>query len=207
MNCRQVASNVFAVFSMLFANFISVDAQASVKALSVYDIPAGTRIRVAMDNEINSEVAAANDMFTVTVAEPLIIGEVLILPVGTVIEGRILKAKSAASGSNGSLTVSFETLRLADGTKRRIEAILVKPLRAKSSAKLKGAAVFGAAAAGAIIGAAAKQSSGALIGAGIGAGAGAGFALLQKGANVSIKADERFEIETVGNVTLPARDF
>ena len=207
MNGWRIASNIFAVFLLFFVNFISAQAQIR-EVSSVYDIQAGTQIRVTMDNEINSKVARANDTFTATVSEPLIIREVLVLPVGTVIEGRILKAKSAtAGGANGILTVSFETMRLADGTKLPIEAVLAGSLRANSSPKLKVAAVAGATALGAIIGAVSKQRNGALYGAGVGAGAGTGFALLQKGANVAIKADEKFEIKLVRNVTLPARDF
>lgn len=202
MNCWRLASNVFAAFLLVFVNLISAHAQ------SVYDVQAGTLLRVAMDNEVSSKVARVNDTFTATVTEPLIIREVLVLPVGTVVEGRILKAKSAsAGGRNGNLTVSFETMRLADGTKLPIEAVLVSSLKVNSSPKLKVAAVAGTTAFGTIIGAVSKQKNGALFGAGIGAGAGIGFALLQKGSNVRIKADEKFEIKLVKNVTLPARDF
>lgn len=207
MNFQRVASKIFAVFLLFFVNLISVDAQPQ-NNLSAYDIPAGTRIRVSMENEINSKVAAIDDTFTVTVSEPLIIREVIVLPAGTIIEGRIVETKSASvGGENGSFVVSFETIRLANGVKRQIEAVLVNPPKINSSAKFKTLAIIGAAALGGIIGFAAGQESGALVGAGIGAGASAGFVFAKKGKEIRIKTDEKFEIKLVKNVTLPAMDF
>lgn len=207
MNFWRLASEIFAVFSLFFVSFISAGAQQIIGS-SVYDIQAGTRIRVAMDNEITSRVGSVNDTFTATISEPLVVREVLILPVGTVIEGRILKVKNAsAGGRNGNLTISFETIRLPSGAKRQIEGVLVKDLKADASPKIKAVMIMGATALGGIIGAVSKAQNGALIGAGIGAGAGTGFALLQKGKDVGIKADEKFEIKLVKDVTLPAQDF
>ncbi|MDQ6788861.1 MAG: hypothetical protein M3033_18820, partial [Acidobacteriota bacterium] len=111
MNLLRLATKIFAVFSLLFVNFISANSQTG-NARSVYEIQAGTKIRVSMDNEINSKIARVNDTFTATLAEPLVIRGVTVLPVGAVIEGRIIKVKDAAAGGrNGSMTVSFETIR------------------------------------------------------------------------------------------------
>lgn len=203
MNFLRIAAKVFAFFSLFFASFISANAQSS-----AYNIEAGTKIRVQMDNEINSRVAGANDTFTTTLAEPLVIREVVVLPIGTIIEGRITKAKHAsAGGKDGSLNVSFETIRLANGTKRQIEGVLSEELEAASSPKLKALTIVSAAAFGGIIGAVSKTQNGALIGAGIGAGAGTGIALLQKGKDVSIKANEKFEIRLTKSVSLPPQDY
>ena len=205
MNFQRIATKIFAAFSLFFAFFIQTSAQTA----SVYDLQAGTKIRVAMDNEINSKVASVNDTFTTTLAEPLIIRETVVLPIGTIIEGRITKVKRAASGGkNGSLIVSFETIHFANGAKRPIEAVLVKQLTAENaSPQFKAFSIIGGAAIGGIGGAISKAQNGALIGAAIGAGAGTGIAFLQKGKNVNIKADQKFEIELVKNVTLPAHDF
>lgn len=206
MNFFFKTTKVFAYFFLLFASFtISANSQTG----SVYDIAAGTKIVVRMDNEINSKVSRANDTFTATLAEPLTIREVIVLPVGTIVEGKITNVKRAAQGNvKGKITVSFETLRLPDGTKRNIEGVLVKELEAQdSSAKLKALIIIGAAAAGGIVGAVSKASTGALVGAGIGAGAGTVIALLQKGKDARLRADEKFEIKLTKNVTLPAQDY
>ncbi|HXG84156.1 MAG TPA: hypothetical protein VNI84_09025 [Pyrinomonadaceae bacterium] len=151
---------------------------------------------------------ASTTPFTATLTEPLIVRDVLVLPAGTVIEGRVLKVQTASvGGKHGRLIVSFETMRLANGVRRQIEGVPVKDLEADSSPKVKAITIAGAAALGGIIGAVSKTQNGALIGAGIGAGAGASFALLRKGENVGIKADEKFEIKLVKNVILPPPDF
>jgi len=207
MNFLRVASKIFAVFSLFFASFVSANAQQNIDS-SVYDVQAGTKMRVSMDNEINSRFSGVNDTFTATLAEPLVIKDVLVLAAGTIIEGRILEVQAASvGGKNGRLVVSFETMRLSNGVKRRIEAVPVKNLEADTSPKTKAFTIAGAAALGGIIGAVAKARNGALIGAGIGAGAGTSFALLRKGENVRIKADEEFEIKLVKNVILPPPDF
>lgn len=208
MNLWRIKTKVFAFFSLLFAIFIQANAQTEISPMSVYNIQAGTKILVQMDNEINSKVASVNDTFTTTLAEPLIIREVVVLPVGAVIEGRVTKVNRASSGGkDGSLTVSFEMLRLADSAKREIEGVLDKELEAVSSQKLKALTIIGGTVIGGIVGALSKAENGALIGAGIGAGAATGAALLQKGKDVSIKADEKFEIRLTKNVVLPAQDY
>jgi hypothetical protein len=199
-----MTTKIFAFFSLLFASFISANAQTD----SIYEIQAGTKIRVRMDNEINSEVSGVNDTFTTTIAEPVKVRETVVLPIGTIIEGRITEVKRAsAGGKGGSLTVLFETMRLAGGDKRDIAGVLVNELKAESSQTANILAIIGGTAIGGIFGAVSKTDNGALIGAGIGAGAGTGVALLRKGKDVSIKADEEFEIKLVKKVILPAQDY
>ena len=161
-----------------------------------------------MDNEINSRVSGVNDTFTATTAEPVKVREAVVLPIGTIIEGRITKVKrAAAGGQNGDLTVAFETMRFTGGDKRDIQGVLVNDLNADSSQTANILTIIGGTALGGIFGAVSKANNGLLIGAGIGAGAGTGIALLKKGQEVSIKADEKFDIELTKNVTLPVLDY
>ena len=202
MNLRFMKTEIFAFIILLFAGFISVDAQ------SIYELPAGTLMRVSMDNEINSKVASVNDTFTATLAAPVRIQETVLLPIGTIIEGRVTRVKRASSGGkSGILEVSFQMLRMANGMKREIEGVLVNELKSESSSSTNALMVLGSTALGGIIGTVSKVESGALIGAGVGAGAGTGAALLRKGKDVSIKADEEFEIKLTKIVNLPVQDF
>lgn len=204
MNFWRMATKIFAFFSLIFLSFISANAQSD----SIYQLQAGTKIRVRMDNEINSKVFGVNDTFTTRIAEPIKVRESVVLPIGTIIEGRITKVKrAAAGGQNGDLTVSFETMRFANGGKREIEGVLVNDLKAESSQTANLLTIIGGTALGGIFGAVSKADNGALIGAGIGAGAGTGIALLKKGQEVRIKADEKFEIELTKDVTLPVLDY
>lgn len=204
MNFWRRTTKVFAYFSLLFVSFSVAAAQSD----SVYRLSAGTVMQVQMDNEINSKVAGANDTFTATIAEPVKIRETVVLPIGTVIEGRITKVRRAAvGGQNGILTVSFEILRFENGEKRNIEGVLAEELKAGSSQTANLLTIAGSTALGGILGAVSKSSNGTLIGAGIGAGAGTGIAFLRKGKEVGIKADEMFKIELTKDVTLPVRDY
>ena len=203
MNFRRVTTKIFAVFFLLFVNFSVARLQDS-----IYRLEPGTKILVSMDNEINSEVSGVNDTFTTTITEPLKVRETIVLPVGTVIEGRITKVERASTGGkNGSLSVIFELIRFENGEKREIEGILVNQLKARSSQKMSLLTIIGGTALGALIGAVSGTDNGTLIGAGIGAGAGTGIAVLRKGKNVRIKRDEKFEIELTKQVTLPILDY
>jgi hypothetical protein len=202
MNFCRKATKVFAVLSLLFINSILINAQ------SVYELPAGTKIRIQMDNEINSKVSSPGDTFTTTISEPVRVRDTVVLPIGTIIEGRVTKVKRASIGrKNGSLIVSFETLRMTTGEKRDIKGVLVRELKAESSPVASVLTVAGGTALGALLGTVSKNESGALIGAAIGTGAGAGIAFLRKGEDVRIRADEEIEIELTTNVVLPARDY
>lgn len=205
MNIRLTTTKVFAIFSLFFAVFISAEAQTDA---SIYQLQPGTRILVRLDNEINSKVLSVNDTFTVKVSEPLKVSDVVLLPIGTRIEGRITKVgRAAIGGRNGILEVSFETLWSPGGGRQKIEGKLVNPIKAESSVTEKTLAIVGGTAIGAIIGAVSKTSNGLLIGAGIGAGAGTGAAFLKKGKDAKIAAGEEFEIELTKNVTLPPEDY
>ncbi len=204
MNFWRMATKIFAFFSLLFASLISINAQST---SSIYELQSGTKMLVQMDSEINSKVFRVNDTFTTKVVAPVVVRETVVVPLGTIIEGRITKIQAASAGKSGCLTVVFEMLRLANGDKRAIEGVLVKPLKAESSQGTSVLAIIGGTALGGIFGAVSKAENGALIGAGIGAGVGTGVALLKKGKDVSIKSEERFEIKLTKNVTLPVPDF
>jgi len=198
-------TEIFAFFFTLFAIFISANAQPD---SSIYQLRAGTTIRVQMDNEINSRVASVNDTFTTTLDAPLLVEETVLLPTGTVIEGRVTKVRRASyGGRSGSLEVSFQTLRLANGVKRDIEGVLVNELKIESSPTADVLTVIGGTALGALIGTATQKENGALIGAGIGAGVGTGAILMRKGKEERIKTGEEFEIRLNKQVTLPVEDY
>lgn len=204
MNILSRIPKVFAVPSLIFLNFLAVSGQPE----SIYKVPAGTRLQLSMDSEISSKVAAVNDTFTATVAKPLVVSDSVVLPVGTVIEGRVIDVTSAAiGGRNGQMQVRFETMRFADNQRRRIEGLLVRKLQAGSSRTAALISIIGGTAAGAIVGAASKAENGALLGAGIGAGTGTSIAFLRKGKDVYIRTDEEFEIELKSDVTLPISEY
>lgn len=197
-------TKIFTVISILFFA-IPVHSQISD---SIYRIPKDTEIRVRMDNEINSKVSSIGDTFTVTTIAPVTIRGVVVLPVGVVIEGKVINVKSASLGKkNGNLEVRFETLFLSEGRKRQIEAILVEKEKAKSSQTATALTIAGATGIGGLLGGSVQKSRGALIGAGIGLGIGTSIALLQKGDEIRIKTDDEFNILLQKEVVLPPQEF
>lgn len=204
MNFIAHKAKVFAIPLLIFAIFSSVFAQGD----SIYKLPAGTKIRLSMDAGISSKISSVNDTFTTTVAKPIAINDVIVLPSGTVIEGRVTNVSSAdVGGKNGLMNLRFETIRFPNSRRRTINGVLVDELRPPSARLVNIFSIFGGTAAGALIGAATGKQSGALAGAGIGAGAGTAIALLKKGRDVSIKTDQEFEIELKSDVTLPTGDY
>ena len=203
ISCRL--TKIFPVLLILiFATFLTVKAQPS-----IYTLPVGTKFRVKMDNEINSKFSSVNDTFTVTLREPIIVSNTEMVSVGSVIEGRIIRVKSASLGNtNGRLEIKFQTLRLPNEVIRSIDASLVdQKLFDPQSSSFPAISILGGTGAGTILGAIIGKGKGAMIGAGIGAGAGATATFLKKGKEARIKANQEFEIRLNKEVTLPVRDF
>ncbi len=192
---------------------------------SPYILPAGTVIRVKMDNGITSRSASVNDTFTTTVAAPVIVRSVEVIPAGTVIEGRVVKVGHAKRGGGaGFINISFETLKLKDGTTRKIAGELGAgeendPADTDAdidTGDIDGTAgspttsvgfIAGGAGAGALVGGLAKGSGGAVIGGALGAGAGALASYLRKGEEAVIKTDAQLSVVLRQSVTLPVMDY
>src|SRR5687768_902242 len=122
-------TKVFAVSTLIFLNFSSALGQSD----SIYVLPAGKRIRVRMETEIKSKAASLNDTFIVRISEPVSNGGSVVLPAGTLIDGRVTGAKPAAIGnSDGKLDVTFDRLRLNREEAIAFDAKLLKPLKAPS---------------------------------------------------------------------------
>ncbi len=201
-------TEIFAfLWILFFANSLVSIAQIKSDD-NIFTLQAGTEMRLRMDNEINSKVSNVNDTFTATVSNPVIIRGAAILPIGAIIEGRIIEVRSASIGSkNGSFKVKFETLRLPTGAKRTIDADLINIEKQKSSNFFSTIAIVGGTAIGALLGTVAASGRGALIGAGLGAGAGTSSVFLKKGKEARIKADEEFGIRLNKEVKLPIEDY
>jgi hypothetical protein len=188
---------------LIFANSIFSFAQPD----SIYRLPVGTRIVLKLDVDLSSGVSSVDDTFLATIAKPVVVRDATVLPVGTLIEGRVAAVERAAGGGqSGSLDIVFETLKLP-GEIRRIEGFMVTPPVERPSRTVAFLSVIGGLAAGAALGSATRTSNGALIGGAVGAAAGTGIALAHKGRDVRIKKDQEFEIELKKEVLLPVADY
>ncbi len=194
------SAKVFALILLLFSNLIAQD--------SIYRLESGAKFRVKMDVEINSAVSSKNDTFTVRIARPVKSGDTVLLPEGTLIEGRVVGSTPATNaGRPGSMEIRFERIKPDNGEWQPMDAAPVKALRGESTANWSAISIIGGTAIGALIGGLTGSGKGALIGAGIGAGGGTAVAFARKGRDVRIKSGETFEIVLREAIVLPVKDF
>ena len=108
-------AKVFALISLFFVIAGTASAQ------SIYQLPAGTRFQLRMTDEISSKFSSANDTFRRLLAAPVIVRDIVLIPAGTVVEGRVLNANHAEfGGRNGKMEIQLETLQFANNVFRPI---------------------------------------------------------------------------------------
>jgi hypothetical protein len=197
-------TKVFAVFFLIFVISASMQGQSD----SIYRIPAGTKVTLRMDSEINSKVSSVDDTFTAKVLLPVRIREVVVIPEGVTMEGRVTEVtRAGTAGKRGTLMVRMEKLTLAPNAVREIDGSPATAFVAVSGSKYRWFSVLGGGVLGTIAGTLSGGRNGALIGAGIGTGAGTAVALLRNGHDVAVQEGEIFEIQLNKEVLLPIRDY
>lgn len=181
-----------------------------------YRVDAGTVIRVRMNDYISSKTARVGDTFTVNVIEPVYSSNgVLVIPVGSVIKGRVDAVTPAKKGGNpGTIDVSFISVRLPNGTVRAINGSLTSLTADDAKSDEEGTAkgdrmkhrkvifIGGGAGGGALIGAAVGGAKGAVIGGIIGAGAGILGERLTKGEEAEVKPNTEFGVYLNQSLTM-----
>lgn len=220
---HKLTAGLALVFALISGLSLSLQAQVRTSRQTrvySYKIPANTVIRVESDEELNSSTANVGDKFTTTVIGPVYSRGVLVIPSDSQIIGRVVNVKKAEKkGKPGMIEVEFVSLRMPDGTSRRINGSLISPdefegkvdqegvLKGRSATKRNVAFIGGGAGVGALIGAIAGGGKGAAIGALIGAGLGTGGAYFVKGQDVKVKPGTEFGVILNQAVTIPAYSY
>jgi hypothetical protein len=134
-------------------------------------IPSGTPLHVRLDTEVDTKHNRTGDGFSASLAEPLVVGGLAVLPEGTRFSGHVTKA--AASGRmKGRATIGL-TLDSFEHGGRQYAIHTTSVDRVSAAHKKRNAILIGGGTGlGAAIGAIAGGPKGALIGAGAGAAAG-----------------------------------
>lgn len=153
-------------------------------------IPAGTRLRVQFEAPVGSAISRAGDGVEVRLLKPALIRGAEVLPVGTVLSGRVLDARPGSKHTRTfpMLRLSFTRATLPDGREFPLEASLAD-LGALLTVDSEGAAMppeatLGQDAAVAGTGGAIGAGVGGIAGGGKGAATGAGI-----GAAIGVLAD------------------
>ncbi|MBI4532511.1 MAG: S-layer homology domain-containing protein [Candidatus Melainabacteria bacterium] len=183
-------------------------------------LDAGTHFRAVLNNTLNSSYNQVGEEFLATIIEPVTLGGVEVIPVGSKLVGQIthvVSAKNFHFSTNGSIDVKFIAVQTPDGRKFPLVArVDVKQMRAAggvnsgpvgttvkktSQGAVKGAKWGGIAGGiyGATTGSARKtlQSAGvgAIAGSIVGAGAGLVGAGVQKGQDVNVPAGTSIPVQ------------
>lgn len=137
----------------------------------VADLPAGTLIRVRLDQDLGSKISQAGDSFTATIADDVVVNGQTLIPRGLRAEGTVIDAKPLGRFKGGAyLGIRLERVQTRWGS----YPVATSTIDRAEKGKGKRTALFagGGAGLGALIGGLAGGGKGALIGALAGGGAG-----------------------------------
>jgi len=166
-------------------------------------IPAGTVLSVRTTAPISTGSAQPNQEFEASLAKPLVVGDVTVVPTGAPVSGSIPQAKSAGRiKGEGNLTLTLTSLTVKGKPYRIATAPLSQD--AKSRGKRSAAMIGGGGGAGALIGGLAGGGKGAAIGAIAGAGAGTAGATMTGKRDVAIPAETILSFKLSQPLVLPS---
>ncbi len=135
------------------------------------DLPAGTRLRVRLDQDLGSKISQTRDTITATVADDVIVNGQTVIPKGARADGTVVDARPLGRFKGGAaLQIRLDRVHTNWGS----YPVATSSIDRVEQGKGKRTALFagGGGAFGALIGGLAGGGKGALIGAAAGAGAG-----------------------------------
>ena len=139
---------------------------------AVIDLPAGTSLRVRLDQDLGSKISRPGDMFNATIADDVIVNGQTVIARGARAEGTVIDAQPLGRFKGAArLALRLERVRTNWGSYPVATSSISRAEKGKG--KRTGIFAGGGAALGAIIGGIAGGGKGALIGGLTGAGAGA----------------------------------
>lgn len=152
------------------------------------DLPAGTNLRVRLDQDLGSKTSHAGDSFTATVADPVVVDGETIVPKGAQAEGTVIDAKPLGRFKGGAtLAIRLERVTTRWGSYPVATSTISRAEKGKG--KRTGVMAGGGAGLGALIGGLAGGGKGALIGALAGGGAGTAGSAFTGNKNIFLPAE------------------
>ena len=166
-------------------------------------VPESTPMKVKIEDSLNSGTNHEGDSFRATLMESIIVGDRVVLPEGSTIEGTVtsvVPAKKGIKDSGGAMTLSFDRITTPSGTSVAMAASISE--QAKSTKK-KAGTIGGSAAGGALLGKVLGGSTkDAAIGAVVGGAIGTGVAAGTKGSEVKLNAGTEMTVTLERSITL-----
>jgi hypothetical protein len=157
-------------------------------------IPAGTTLRVTVDQSVSSKDSQPEQRVAASVAEPIIIDGRGVIRRGAKVTGKVINAKSAGRfKGNAELAITLTSV-VVDGRSYTIHtSTFSEASKGRGKRTAEGAAI--GAGAGAIIGALAGGGKGAAIGAGAGGGAGVAGTALTGNRDITLAAETKLDFK------------
>jgi hypothetical protein len=157
-------------------------------------VAAGTEMVVTADQSVSSKDSNSGDHFDASLAEPVVVGDKVVIPKGAKARGTVTDAKSAGRfKGNAAITVTLSSIRV-NGEEYKLRTLEVTE-SGKGRGKRTAEGAGGGAVVGALIGALAGGGKGAAIGAGAGAGAGTAGTALTGNRDITIGAETRLRFK------------
>lgn len=164
-------------------------------------LPAGTLVRVQLNQALRASLVRAGFTFPATLKEPLTVGGQVIAPMGSFLDGFVSRAEPVSRfWGGGSLELRLTRLVLPD---RKAHFLTTEPfIRAgKSSALRNLSLIAGGGIVGVGLGSMLGQLTGALVGMGIGGGTGGILAWFTGPADISLAAGAELVFKLSSPVT------
>lgn len=187
-----------------FASMIAATALAACGVGAAADhaeVPAGTVLKIRLNQMLDSDLHGPGSGFTATVSTAVFGAEgKTLIPVGSLLHGKILTLQEDPPRAQ----LEFTDIEVR-GESKAIDASLVEftPTR-QTEMKDEGKKIGGGAVAGAIVGGlVGGDVGGAAVGAVAGAAAGTGVALLTRDTHVFVPAGSIFQLELLRSVPVP----
>lgn len=175
-------ARLFVMLALVLAAFATTAAE-----LDEATIPAGTVLRVRLENSVGSDISRVEDPVRARLVNPIVIGGRTVVPAGSAVTGSVMQAtRSGKVKGRARLGVRFHTLAPA-GDRERYRISTRTWARVAPGTKKKDAAKIAIpATGGAIIGGLVGGKKGAAIGAAAGGGGGTAVVLSTRGKEVRL---------------------
>ena len=165
------------------------------------DVPSGTELVLTLETAVSSETAKVDQPVRATVARPVVVSGMEVIPKGSPVTGAVVAAeRSGRVKGRASIALRFNEVTVMKTPYRITTERISRQAEATKGEDAKKIGI--GAGVGTAIGAIAGGKKGAAIGAGIGGGAGTGAVLATRGKEVSIPAGATLRTEITETVRI-----
>lgn len=183
---------------------VSATEEPAAPRVRTITVPDNTALDVTLATALASDTSRAEDAVRGTIASPVVIDEVTVIPTGSVITGHVTGADDSGK-VKGRAELGVRFTRLAVGSVTY--DIATKPLYwvAESTKKDDAIKIGVGAAAGAVIGAITGGKKGAAIGTAVGAGGGTAVVLATDGDEIRLASGRKLKVSLTDPLIIRSR--